>query len=84
MSRVRGFIKIRARISSMEKRYQGKWSPGMLADYCWTLKRGVPQAKFRRKSTTFTEEKPSEVRSLAQMDQAFPGLYKLYHCSTQF
>ncbi|UYV83332.1 hypothetical protein LAZ67_23000605 [Cordylochernes scorpioides] len=24
-------------ISSMEKRYQGKWSPGMLADYCWTL-----------------------------------------------
>ncbi|UYV69337.1 hypothetical protein LAZ67_6003267 [Cordylochernes scorpioides] len=32
-------------ISSMEKRYQGKWSPGMLADYCWTLKRDVPQAK---------------------------------------
>ncbi|UYV72095.1 hypothetical protein LAZ67_9001801 [Cordylochernes scorpioides] len=29
----------------MEKRYQGKWSPGMLADYCWTLKRDVPQAK---------------------------------------
>ncbi|UYV83539.1 hypothetical protein LAZ67_23001414 [Cordylochernes scorpioides] len=26
-------------ISSMEKRYQGKWSPGMLADYCWTLKK---------------------------------------------
>ncbi|UYV76721.1 hypothetical protein LAZ67_14001873 [Cordylochernes scorpioides] len=32
-------------ISSMEKRYQGKWCPGMLADYCWTLKRDVPQAK---------------------------------------
>ncbi|UYV63053.1 hypothetical protein LAZ67_2002987 [Cordylochernes scorpioides] len=32
-------------ISSMEKRYQGKWSPGMLADYCWILKRDVPQAK---------------------------------------
>ncbi|UYV72105.1 hypothetical protein LAZ67_9001826 [Cordylochernes scorpioides] len=31
--------------SSMEKRYQGKWSPGMLADFCWTLKRNVPQAK---------------------------------------
>ncbi|UYV61238.1 hypothetical protein LAZ67_1004000 [Cordylochernes scorpioides] len=38
-------------ISSMEKRYQGKWSPGMLADYCWTLKKDVPQAKYRRKST---------------------------------
>ncbi|UYV77929.1 hypothetical protein LAZ67_15002897 [Cordylochernes scorpioides] len=32
-------------ISSMEKRYQGKWSPVMLADYCWTLKRDLPQAK---------------------------------------
>ncbi|UYV79193.1 hypothetical protein LAZ67_17001455 [Cordylochernes scorpioides] len=38
-------------MSSMEKRYQGKWSPGMLTDYCWTLKRDVPQAKYRRKST---------------------------------
>ncbi|UYV62956.1 hypothetical protein LAZ67_2002615 [Cordylochernes scorpioides] len=37
-------------ISSMEKRYQGKWSPAMLADYCWTLKRDLPQAKYRRKS----------------------------------
>ncbi|RVE39820.1 hypothetical protein evm_015530, partial [Chilo suppressalis] len=26
-------------ISGMEQRYQGKWSPAMLADYCWTLKR---------------------------------------------
>ncbi|UYV84754.1 hypothetical protein LAZ67_X003339 [Cordylochernes scorpioides] len=46
-------------ISSMEKRYQGKWSPVMLADYCWTLKRDVPQAKYRRKSTPwrwFTSE----------------------------
>ncbi|UYV71963.1 hypothetical protein LAZ67_9001368 [Cordylochernes scorpioides] len=41
-------------ISSMEKRFQGKWSPGMLADYCWTLKRDVPQAKYRRKSTVTT------------------------------
>ncbi|UYV75878.1 hypothetical protein LAZ67_13001645 [Cordylochernes scorpioides] len=38
-------------ISSMEKRYQGKWCPGILADYCCTLKRDVPQAKYRRKST---------------------------------
>ncbi|UYV79737.1 hypothetical protein LAZ67_18000530 [Cordylochernes scorpioides] len=38
-------------ISSMEKRYQGKWSPAMLADDCWALKRDLPQAKYRRKST---------------------------------
>ena len=32
-------------ISTMERRYQGKRSPSMLADYCWTLRGGVPQAK---------------------------------------
>ncbi|UYV69193.1 K02A2.6-like [Cordylochernes scorpioides] len=32
-------------ISSMEKRYQGKWSPAMLADDCWALKRDLPQEK---------------------------------------
>jgi len=26
-------------ISSMEKRYQGKWNCAMLADCCWTLAR---------------------------------------------
>ncbi|UYV84664.1 K02A2.6-like, partial [Cordylochernes scorpioides] len=38
-------------ISSMEKRYQGKWSPAMLADDCWALKRDLPQATYRRKYT---------------------------------
>jgi hypothetical protein len=37
-------------IANMEKRYQGKWSPSMMADYCRTLKRDVPQAKYARKS----------------------------------
>ncbi|UYV67880.1 hypothetical protein LAZ67_5002371 [Cordylochernes scorpioides] len=32
-------------LSNTEKRYQGKWSPGMPADYCWTLKEDVRQAK---------------------------------------
>jgi hypothetical protein len=32
-------------ISTMEKKYQGKWSPSMLAGYCWTLSRDVPLAK---------------------------------------
>jgi hypothetical protein len=39
-------------ISNMEKRYQGKWSPSMLADYCWILKRDVPQVTYSIKSTT--------------------------------
>lgn len=37
-------------ILHMEKRYQGKWSPSMLADYCWNLKRDVHDAKYSRKS----------------------------------
>jgi hypothetical protein len=43
-------------IYNMEKRYQGKWSLSrpMLSDYCWTLKRDVPQATYSRKSTTVT------------------------------
>ena len=36
---------------SMENRHQGKWSPSMLADYCWALRRDVPQAKYSRKIT---------------------------------
>ena len=31
----------------MEKRYQGKWTSSILADYCWTLKMDVPDAKYR-------------------------------------
>ena len=37
-------------ILAMEKRYQGKWTSSMLADYFWTLKRDVPEANYRRKS----------------------------------
>jgi len=37
-------------ILAMEKRYQGKWTSSTLTDYCWTLKRYVPEANYRRKS----------------------------------
>lgn len=33
-------------VAAMEKRYQGKWSPSMLADYCWTLIRDAPETKY--------------------------------------
>ena len=35
-------------IAAMEKRYQGKWNPSMLADYCWTLVRDDPAAEYKR------------------------------------
>jgi hypothetical protein len=41
-------------ISALKKRYQGQRSASMLSDYCWTVKRDVPDAKYRRKSITFT------------------------------
>jgi len=41
-------------ILAMEKWYQGKWTSSMLADYCWTLKREVPEANYRRKSYAST------------------------------
>ena len=37
-------------IMVMEKQYQDQWTSSMLADYCWTLKRDVADAKYRRKS----------------------------------
>ena len=36
-------------ILAMEKRYQGKWTSGILADYCWTLKRDVHEANYGAK-----------------------------------
>jgi len=41
-------------IMATEKWYQGKWTSSMLADYCWTLKRYEPDAKYRRKSYAST------------------------------
>jgi hypothetical protein len=38
----------------METRYQGKWNPSLLADYCWTLRKDVLQAEYTRKSTRNT------------------------------
>jgi len=33
-------------VSTMEKRCQGKCSTSMLADYCWVLRRQVPQTRY--------------------------------------
>jgi hypothetical protein len=41
-------------ISTIERRYQGKWSLSTLADYCCTIRRDVPQAKYSGNSSTVT------------------------------
>jgi len=41
-------------IMAIEKRYQGKRTSSIWADYCWALKRDVPEAKYRRKSYAST------------------------------
>jgi len=37
-------------IAAMEGRYKGKWSPSMLADYCWTLTRDSPNSTVNRQA----------------------------------
>ena len=37
-------------ISSIQKRYEGKWNCAMLSDYCWTLAKDVPTMKYKRQA----------------------------------
>ncbi|ESN99360.1 hypothetical protein HELRODRAFT_162893 [Helobdella robusta] len=37
-------------IATMEHIYKGKWSPAMLADFCWNLKHDEPDAAYRRQT----------------------------------
>jgi hypothetical protein len=37
-------------ISSIEKRYQGKWDCAILADYCLTLARDAPTMEYKRQA----------------------------------
>ena len=46
--------RVHQNILAIEKRYQDKWTSSMLADYCWTLRRDVPEANYRRKSYVST------------------------------
>jgi hypothetical protein len=46
--------RFRQAISAVEKLYEGKWSPSILAGYCRTLGGDGPQAKYSRKLPTVT------------------------------
>ena len=37
-------------IAAMEKRYQGKWNPSILADYYWDVVRNDPAAEYKRQA----------------------------------
>jgi hypothetical protein len=39
-------------ISTMDELCHGKLSTSVLIDYCWTLRREFPRAKYSRKSST--------------------------------
>lgn len=39
-------------IAHMEKRYNGKWSPAMLADFCWEINRETAHESYKRKRST--------------------------------
>ncbi|UYV84322.1 hypothetical protein LAZ67_X001844 [Cordylochernes scorpioides] len=69
-------------ISSMEKRYQDKWSPGMLADYCWTLKRDVPQAK--RKGAEHLARRIRNAIALCKAGAAFSECRSKENAQTTF
>ncbi|KAK5642437.1 hypothetical protein RI129_008604 [Pyrocoelia pectoralis] len=40
-------------IKEIEKRYQGRWSVSMMADYCWTIQRDLPDAHWEKKSLKY-------------------------------
>ena len=37
----------------MEQRYQGRWDENMMSDYCWTLKRDLPQEKVQKEKCRY-------------------------------
>lgn len=39
-------------IMHIERRYNGKWSEGMLADFCWFIRRETPHTNMKRKTRT--------------------------------
>ena len=37
-------------MKEIEQRYQGHWDEHMMSDYCWGIKRDIPDKVYRRKS----------------------------------
>lgn len=44
-------------VKEMERRYQGRWNVNMIADYCWMLRRELPEKVYKRKCQKRSFEK---------------------------
>ena len=42
-------------IAAMKKRYQGKWNPSMLADYCWNVISDDPTAEYKKQAKSIVQ-----------------------------
>lgn len=51
-------------IKTMEKRYQGKWNPSMLADYCWCVQKQSDYNYSRQSKRKTFESQTSEKQVL--------------------
>ncbi|ERL93819.1 hypothetical protein D910_11105 [Dendroctonus ponderosae] len=45
-------IRLTQDIMYIERRYNGKWSEAMLADFCWSIRRETLMEKMKREKTT--------------------------------
>ena len=61
-------------IKEMEKRYQGRWDEHMLADYCWNLKRDLPEEEEEQNT-----EKNKRKRGPCKLRRYFKSKRTRYH-----
>lgn len=45
-------------VAAIEKRFQGRWEPAMLADNCWSLVRETPGSHYMRKASCTKKTSP--------------------------
>ena len=49
-------------VVAFEKRFQGRWEPAMLADYCWSLIRETPATEYKRKASHSKKTTPFQLK----------------------
>lgn len=49
-------------VAAFEKRFQGRWEPAMLADYCWSLLRDTPASKYKRTASYSKKNIPFQLK----------------------
>lgn len=49
-------------VVAFEKRFQGRWEPAMLADYCWSLIRETPATEYKRKASYSKKTTPFQLK----------------------